>query len=72
MVHWYANLGRLWGTQALAIDPKKPNAALNRDDLPAEIQAERNGRQRSPQEEADHQAIDRGEDEGMIVKPAKF
>ena len=62
--------------RALTIDPNELDAALKRDQALAEIPVCRDGSQKtlkgtreSHREEADRQAIERGEDEGMIVHP---
>jgi hypothetical protein len=64
-------------TRALTIDPNELDAALERDQAPAEIPVGRTDSQKtlketreSLREEADRQAIERGEDEGMKVHPA--
>lgn len=58
--------------QMLTIDPKELDAALKRDQAPAEISADSDtdrktlkGTTVSRREEADRQAIEQGEDEGM-------
>ena len=63
-------------TQTLTIDPNELDAALKRDQAPAESPVGRDGSQEtlkgtreSRREEADRQAIERGEDEGMRVHP---
>jgi len=63
-------------TQMLTIDPKELDAALERDQAPAEIPADTDSGRRTLEkttglrrEEADRQAIDRADDEGMMVHP---
>jgi len=61
-------------TRSLTIDPNELDAALKRDQAPAELPVGRDASQEAPnetteshREEADDQAIERGEDEGMAV-----
>jgi len=63
-------------TQTLTIDPNELNAALMRDQAPLGIPTDTDAGQRTPEkttgsrrEEADRQAIDRADDEGMMVHP---
>ncbi|MFZ0256045.1 MAG: hypothetical protein WAN46_10420 [Gammaproteobacteria bacterium] len=60
----------------MTIDPNELDAALKRDQAPAKIpvgqdasQETRKGTTESRMEGADRQAIERGENEGMIVGP---
>ncbi|MDH3596752.1 MAG: hypothetical protein OEU09_11155 [Rhodospirillales bacterium] len=76
LIHLHAKPGHPGLTQTLTIDPNELDAALKRDQALAEIPVGRNGSQKtlkgtreSRREEADRQAIERGEDEGMIVHP---
>jgi hypothetical protein len=62
--------------QTLTVDPNELDAALKRDEAPAEIAVGRDAHQKAlttatkpPQEVTDRQAIERGEDEGVIVHP---
>lgn len=63
-------------SQALTIDPNELDAALKRDQALSELPVGRDASQETPKEttesrreEADDQAIERAEDEGMIVHP---
>ena len=63
-------------TRTLTIDPNELDAALKRDQAPAEFpvgwddsQEALKGTTELRREEADDQAIVRGEDEGMVVHP---
>jgi len=63
-------------TQTLTIDPNELNAALMRDQASSEIPTDTEAGQRTLEkatglrrEMADRQAIDRAEDEGMMVHP---
>jgi len=65
-------------TRALTIDLNELDAALERDRAPKDVPVGRDSRQEIPiratqplQEETDRQAMDRAEDEGMIVHPVK-
>jgi hypothetical protein len=76
LIHLHAKPGHPGLTQTLTIDPNELDAALKRDQAPAEIPVGRDASQKtlkgtteSRREEADRQAIERGEDEGMIVHP---
>jgi hypothetical protein len=62
--------------QKLADHPNKPDAIPKRDPAPAEIPVRQDARHKLPKgktvlrrEKSDRQAIERGEDEGMIVGP---
>jgi hypothetical protein len=76
VIHLHAKPGHPGLTQTLTIDPNELDAALKRDQAPAEIPVGRDDNQKTlkgtrewRREEADRQAIERGEDEGMIVHP---
>ena len=76
LIHLHAKPGHPGVTRTLTIDPNELDAALKRDQVPAEIPVSRNASQKtlkgtmdSRREEADRQAIERAEDEGMIVHP---
>jgi hypothetical protein len=78
VTHLHANSGRPSFTQALTIDPNELDAALERDRASGEAPVGRDARQetltrakRPRQKETDRQAMDRGEDEGMIVHPGQ-
>jgi hypothetical protein len=77
VIRLHAKPGHPGLTQTLTIDPNELDAALKRDQAPAEIPVGRNDSQKtlkettdSRREEADRQAIERGEDDGMRVHPA--
>jgi hypothetical protein len=62
----------------LTVDPNELDAALERDGAPGETPANTGTRQKTlkgptkpRQEETDRQAMDRAEDEGMIVHPGQ-
>jgi len=74
LLHLHAKSGNPGLTGLLTIDPKELDAALKRDQAPAEFPVGRDdsqetleGTKGSRREEADRQAIERGENEGMIV-----
>ena len=76
VIHLHARSGHPGLTRALTIDPNELNAALERDQAPGDDLVCRDAhpetltRATKPrQEEADRQAMDRAEDEGMIVHP---
>jgi hypothetical protein len=73
LIHLHAKPGHPGLTQTLTVDPNELDAALKRDQAPAEIrdagQKTLKGITESRREEADRQAIERGEDEGMTVHP---
>ncbi len=76
LIHLHAKPGHPGLTQKLIIDPNELDAALKRDQAPAEIAVGRDASQRtlkgtteSRRQEGDCQAIERGEDEGLIVHP---
>ena len=74
VIHLHPKPGRPGLTQTLTIDPNELDAAVERDRSPAEISVAREPDHKTPtisrRKEADRQAIERGEDEGMIVHPA--
>jgi hypothetical protein len=60
----------------LTMDPHEPDAIPRRDPAPADIPVRRDASQKPPKgarelrrDRGDRQAIERGEDEGMIVRP---
>jgi hypothetical protein len=68
--------GRPGVTQTLTIDPHELDVALKRDQAPAKIPAGGDASEKSPKgttescrEAADRQAIERGVNEGMLVRP---
>jgi hypothetical protein len=76
VIHLHPYPGHPGLTQTLTIDPNELNAALGRDRMPGEAPVGQDARQEKPtratkprQEETDRQAVDRAEDEGMIVHP---
>jgi hypothetical protein len=76
LIDLHAKPGHPGLTRALTIDPNELDAALKRDQAPAEIsvgpeasQETLKGTTEPHREEADKQAIERGEDEGMMVHP---
>lgn len=76
VIHLHPNPGHPGLTQTLTIDPNELNAALGRDRMPGEAPVGQDALQEEPpratkprQEETDRQAVDRAEDEGMIVHP---
>ena len=77
LIHLHPRPGHPGVTQTLTIDPNDLDAALKRDQALAESPSgDRNagqetlkGTTESRREEADRQAIERGEDKGMIVHP---
>jgi hypothetical protein len=78
VIHLHAKSGHPGLTRALTIDPNELDAALERDQAPAEFPASRDASQEalketpdSRREVADRQAIERGEDEGMMVHPGQ-
>ena len=73
VIHLHPKPGRPGLTQTLTIDPNELDAAVERDRSPAEMPVARKPDHKTPisrREEADRQAIERGEDEGMKVHPA--
>ena len=78
VIHLQAKSGHPGLTRALTIDPNELDAALERDRAPGEKPADTDTDQKtlkragdSRREEADRQAIERGEDEGMMVHPGQ-
>lgn len=76
LIHLHAKPGHPGLTQTLTIDPNELDAALKRDQAPAEIPVGRDASQKtlkgtreSRREKSDRQAKERGEDEGMTVHP---
>ncbi|MDH3234306.1 MAG: hypothetical protein OEQ29_12375 [Alphaproteobacteria bacterium] len=76
LIRLHAKSGNPHLSRALTIDPNELDAALKRDQAPADDLVCRDAhpetltRATKPrQEEADRQAMDRAEDEGMIVHP---
>ncbi len=76
LIHLQAKPGRPGLVRTLTIDPNELDAALKRDQAPAGVPASRDGRQEPPEgttepdgEKDDRRAMERGEDEGMIVHP---
>jgi hypothetical protein len=76
LIHLHPKPGRPGLTETLTIDPNELDAALERDQAPTESPAESKtnkklltGTTKSPLDTMDCQAIDRAEDEGMIVHP---
>lgn len=73
LIHLPTKSGNSILTRPLAIDPKELDVALVRDQAPAEMSADAGTGQRtlktleSRREKDDRYAIERGEDEGMIV-----
>ena len=77
LIYLHAKPGNPGRRQALTIDPNELDAALMRDQAPEDIPVRRdasqetlNGTTGSRPEVANRQAIERAEDEGMIVHPA--
>ena len=78
VIHLHSRSGHPGLTRALTIDPNELDAALERDRAPKDAPVGRDARQEIPiratqphQEETDRQAMDRAEDEGMIVHPVQ-
>ena len=78
LIHLHAKPGHPGVTRTLTIDPNELDAALKRDQASAEIRVGRSASQKtlkgtteSRREEVDRQAIERAEDEGMIVHPGQ-
>ena len=75
VIHLHAKSGDPRHTRALTIDPNELDAALARDQAPADIAPSRGPDQRirkaTPEprwDSADCRALERGDDEGMIVR----
>ena len=78
LLHLHPKPGRPGLTETLTVDPNELDAALERDRAPEDAPIGRDARQEIPiratqphQEETDRQAMDRAEDEGMIVHPVQ-
>ena len=76
VIHLHAKSDNPGLTRTLTIDPNELDAALKRDQAPAELPVGRDASQEAlkgitelGREEADDKAIERGEDEGMVVHP---
>jgi hypothetical protein len=76
LIHLHAKPGHPGRTQTMTIDPNELDAALKRDQAPAEVLDRpdvgllpSNETPESGPEETDRQALERGEDEGMVVHP---
>ena len=75
LIHLHPKTGNLSLTQTMKIDPEALDAALQRDRTPVNIPAIQDGRENTAEEaeeasqkDADREAMERGEDEGMIVR----
>ncbi len=76
LLHLHGKPGSAVLTRVLTVDPNELDAALERDRAPAEAPVGRDAHRKpltkatkQRQEASDRQAIERGEDEGMIVHP---
>ena len=76
LIHLHANPEHPGRTQTMTIDPNELDAALERDQAPIEIldrpetgRPPSNETPKSDPEEADRRALERGEEEGMVVHP---
>lgn len=76
VIHLHTESSNPGLARTLTIDPNELDAALHRDQAPAEVPAARdasrpalNGTTESRRDGLDRQAIERGEDEGMFVHP---
>lgn len=78
LMHLHAEPGHPGVERLLTIDPKELDEALERDQAqaPAEMPADAAAAQKTPKrptdsrpDEVDRQALDRAEDEGMILRP---
>ena len=76
VIHLHSKPSQPGLTRTLTIDPNELDAALQRDQAPAEVPVARDSGQEvlketpdSRREAADRQAMERGEDEGMAVHP---
>lgn len=76
LIHLHAEPDHPGLTRTLTIDPNELEAALTRDHAPVKVPVGReanqetlNGTEESRGEKANRQAIERAEDEGMIVRP---
>lgn len=78
VIHLHSRSGHPDLTRALTIDPNELDAAQERDRAPEDAPVGRDAGHETPiramqphQEETDRQAMDRAEDEGMIVHPVR-
>ncbi len=78
VIHLHARSGHPGLTRALTIDPNELDAALERDQAPKDAPVGRDAHQETliratkpRQDDTDRQAMDRAEDEGMIVHPGQ-
>lgn len=76
LIHLHETPGRPGVTRTWKIDPKELEAALERDQAPANMSAggisdeeSKRGASECSQEQEDRLALERGEDEGMVVHP---
>lgn len=74
LIHLHPKTGNPSLTQTMRIDPDALDMALQRDRTPAEILVIQDGRENTAEEtaeasrkDADREAVERGEDEGMVV-----
>ncbi len=74
LIHLHPKTGNPTLIQSMKIDPEELDAALQRDRTPSNIPAIQDGRQdmaeearEASQKDADSEAVERGEDEGMVV-----
>ncbi|MDH3664987.1 MAG: hypothetical protein OEU92_34070 [Alphaproteobacteria bacterium] len=75
LIHLHPKTGNPSLTQTIRIDPDALDVALQRDRTPAQTMVIADGRQNTAEEaeeasqkDADREAMERGEDEGMIVR----
>lgn len=75
LIHLHPKTGNPSLTQTMRIDPEALDAALQRDRTPVNILVIQDGRENTAEEaeeasrkDADREAMERGEDEGMIVR----
>ncbi len=71
VIRLHAKPGHPGVTQTLTIDPNELDAALERDRPPREAPAGQDAHRETPTKELDRQAMDRAEDEGMIVRSGR-
>lgn len=76
LIHLHPERGQPGLTRTLVVYPKELDAAFQRDQATAKMPADTDSGQRTPdsvaglrRKEVDRQAIDRAEDEGMILHP---
>jgi len=74
VIHLHAEPNKPGLARTLTVDPNDLDAALQRDQAPAEVPSIQdvsrltlNGATNSRRRKSDHEAIERGEDEGMVV-----